>query len=60
MKKSQGARRSIANHVRNTSFFEDYIPSAIAKPTGKPGKKRTVIGNGHIKPNGSWAGVVPA
>lgn len=54
MKKSNGARRSVLGYIRETAFYEDYIPSAIVKPAGKNGKRRKVLTNVVTKPNGVW------
>lgn len=57
MKKSNGARRSVLGYVRETAFYEGYIPSAVAKPAGKPGKRRKVLTNVATKANGAWIAV---
>jgi hypothetical protein len=59
MKKSNGARKSVLSYIRPESYYEGYIPSAIAKPTGKPGKKRKVVGSGAASRGGEWVGVMP-
>jgi hypothetical protein len=54
MKKSAGARRSVLGFVRSINFYEDYIPSAVQKKTGKPGKRRVVLSGVKTKQDGTW------
>lgn len=57
MKKAAGARRSVLGFVRPESYYEGYIPSALAKPTGRPGGRRKVLKNVAAQPNGVWVAV---
>ena len=60
MKKSSGARRSVLGYIRPEAYYEGYIPSALVKTTGKPGKKRKVVGAGVATRGGGWVGVLAA